>query len=252
MKTSEVAPNIYITDTIVHDFLADPTSWIAFYKEFPRKFVGGLHVLTQHDKKEWANKEDCPLRIIEIGTGREEIWFQTVAKGPEYISLDPNGRLTSHLNVGRYRPTLKQETRQSLPGASHHAPYAMSNVELSVWYHDGVIHRNPDRCEGPNKAPAVLSTKMVAPVFDSKVEYIQSIFFTMFQEHWTGGEWDKTCTGNMIINFSNLKLNTPWANKKSLEWLAKHCQGGFFPFSDTLFGDTEEEFLFLTDICSRA
>ncbi len=250
MKTSEVAPNVYITNSIVHDFLADPARWLARHEQFPCKFVGGIHNLTQHDKKEWANKEDLPLRIIELGTGREEVWFPTESKGPEYISLDPDGRLTSHLNVGRFHPTLKQETHPILPAGLDEP--TKGSAELSVWYHNDNIHRNPDRCEGPNKAPAVLSTKMTAPICDTDVEYIHSVYFTMFQEHWVEGEWKKSSAGDMTIIFSNLRLNNPWAQKKTLEWLAKHCQGGFFPFSDTLFGDEEEEFLFLTDICSRA
>lgn len=248
MKTSEIAPNVFITDSIVHDFLSDPTVWLKRYKQFPRKFVGGIHNLSQHDKKAWADKESLPLRIIELGTGREEVWFQTESKGPEYISLDPDGRLTSHLNVARFQPTLKQETPQILPGLES----KRGSAELSVWYHNDTIHRKPDRCEGPNKAPAVLSSKMTAPIRDAGAEYINSVYFTMFQEHWAGGEWKKSSAGHMTIIFSNVRLNNPAAQTKTLEWLAKHCQGGFFPFSESLFGDEEEEFLFVADICSRA
>ena len=248
MKTSEVAPNVYITDSVVHDFLTDPSVWLQRHKQFPCKFVGGIHNLTQHDKREWANKEDLPLRIIELGTGREEVWFPIESKGPEYISLDPEGRLTSHLNVARFQPTLKQETPRILPGLES----SRGSAELSVWYHNDTIHRNPDRCEGPNKAPAVLSSKMTAPIRDTGVEYIHSVYFTMFQEHWVDGEWKKSSAGDMTVIFSNVLLNTPWAQKKTLEWLAKHCQGGFFPFSESLFGDEEEEFLFVADICARA
>jgi hypothetical protein len=61
-----------------------------------------------------------------------------------------------------------------------------------------------------------------------------------------------TTAGDMTVIFSDIRLNTPWAQRATQEWLAKHCQGGFFPFDDTLFGDEEEEFLFVADICARA
>ena len=248
MKTSELAPNVYVTTSIAQEFLGDPMKWLTRYKQFPVRYVGGIHSLSQHDKTEWANKEDLPLRIVELGTGREEVWFSTVSKGPAYISLDPGGRLTSHLNIGRFQPTLKQEIHHMIPGEE----FAVGSAELAVWYQDDIIHRTPDRREGPDRAPAILSTKMTAPIRDDGAAYIDSVYFTVFQEYWNDGEWEKTTAGSMTIVFSNVRLNTPGAQRKILEWIAKHCQGGFFPFDDTLFGDEEEEFLFVADICTRA
>ncbi len=120
-------------------------------------------------------------------------------------------------------------------------------IEFSLWYQGDIIHRSPEKHEAV--VPAVVSTKMQAPVPND--EYISGIGFSLFREFWEDGEWDRTDIGTMKIIFKNQKLNTPETQEKANTWIMEHCRGGFFPFSDRLFGEEDEEFMFLTDICSR-
>jgi len=56
-------------------------------------------------------------------------------------------------------------------------------------------------------------------------------------------------TGPSII-FTRDDLNTEPHRLKATQWINEHCKGGFYPFSDQLFGDKEEEFMFVADICT--
>ena len=246
---SEVAKNIYVTDTIVTGVLKDPRTYLEGLDGFNVRYVGGIHNLSTNDKKRWARDsrdsrgDPTPLRVIESGTGREEVWFPPEHKSPEYISLDIHGNLTSHLKFDRAQPTVVQDVRQrSLDGLSEDMM-----VEFSVWYHENVIHRMPDRHTG--RSPAVLSSKMRVPIPDD--EYIAGVTFNLFREYWRDGEWEETTISDMVLVFANQRLNKPDVQERAAEWIAENCKAGFFPFGENLFADPEEEFLFLSDICSR-
>lgn len=185
--------------------------------------------------------EGEPLRVVETGTGREEVWFPSIWKSPDYLSLDPKGQLTSHLKLERSQPTLTQEIRQS--GVE---PGLALTVEFSLWYQGDMIHRSPDK--HTPVAPAVVSSNMRVSVGD---EYIKGVVFSLFREFWKDGEWENTDIGTMKIIFANQKLNTPPIQEKANEWIMEHCTGGFFPISEKLFGEEDEEFMFLADICSQ-
>ena len=241
----EVARNVYVAGTIAADLLGDPTTWLKDRDGFRVRYVGGIHNLSTNDKKKWSREERNPLRIVETGTGREEVWYPPEWKAPAYISLDSEGTLTSHLKYDRHQPTLVQDVRQD----SLKQPGTAALVEFSVWYQDGEIHRVPDRADITDTMPAILSSKVVLRTHDD--EYIQGITISLFREFWTDGDWTDTDFGDMTLVFANERLNTPEMQNKAIEWIAKNCKGGFFPFDDPMFGDPEEEFLFLADVCQR-
>ena len=241
----EVAKNVYVAGTIAANLLGDPTTWLKDRDDFRVRYVGGIHNLSTNDKKKWSREERAPLRLVESGTGREEIWYPPEWKSPTYISLDAEGKLTSHVKYDRHQPTLVQDVRQD----SLKQPGAAAMVEFNVWYQDGAIHREPDKPDDVPAAPAILSSKLVLRTYDE--EYIQGITISLFREFWKAGQWEDTAFEDMTLVFANEKLNTPEMQKKAIEWIAKHCQGGFFPFDDPMFGDPEEEFLFLADVCQR-
>lgn len=235
---TEIAKNVYVTGSIITDLLEDPRKWLDGHDQFKVKYVGGLHNLSTNDKKAWAQRASGPLRIVETGTGREEVWFPSEWKSPLYISLDKDGTLTSHLKYNTPQPAVVQDVKQEKLDSPFSDPFL---VKFSVWYQDDTIHRLGE--------PAISSAKAAIPVPDD--EYIAGIAFDMFQEFWKDGEWTGTNIGEMTVVFKKAALNKLENQEQVADWIAKHCHGGFFPFSDTLFGDAEEEFLFLADICSK-
>ena len=240
---NEVAKNVYVTGSIVADLIKDPKLWLKDHEEMPVRYVGGIHNISNNDKKNWASDLGEPLRVVETATGREEVWFSPDAsRSPAYVSLDNEGNLTSHMKWNRSQPTLIQDVKQS--DARDGVDFL---VEFSMWYHGDVLHRVPDKND--LVTPAVLSSKMQTAVWDD--EYIRGIGFSLYREFWTEGEWESTDIGAMKLIFVNDKLNTPEIQNKAGEWIYEHCDGGFFPFTDQLFGEEDEEFMFLLDICSQ-
>lgn len=238
---SEVAKNVYVTDTVVTHLLEDPRKWLEGRDGFDVRYVNGIHNLSINDKKGWAGQVNGPLRIIENGTGREEVWFHSTHKAPEYISVDKDGKLTSHMKYDRPQPTMIQDVNQKpLSGT------LSLMVEFSVWYDDDHIHRAPEK---NNVVPAVLSSKMRISIPDN--EYLAGLSISIFREFWRDGAWESTSVQGLHPIFVKQSLNRPEVQEDAIDWIGKHCDGGFFPLSDTLFGDPEEEFLFLTDICSK-
>lgn len=235
---SEVAKNVHVTDSIVTDLLEDPRKWLDGLDGFEVRYVGGLFNLSHNDKKEWRNAADGPLRIIETGTGREEVWFPTEWKSPVYISLDKNGRLSSHVKYDIPQPALKQDIRQrSLDQLSEDL-----FVEFSLWYQEDHIHNTGD-------GAAVLSSKLRIAVPDD--EYVAGVAFNLFREFWRDGEWQSTSIGEMNIIFQKKSMNGPENQRKALDWIAEHCRDGFFPFSNRLFANAEEEVMFLADVYTQ-
>jgi len=235
---TEVAKNVHVTDTVVTDLLEDPRKWLDGLDGFEIRYVGGIHNLSANDKKAWVRGAKDPLRIIETGTGREEVWFPLNSKAPEYISIDQDGNLTSHAKYDVPQPTMVRDIRlASLDGVSEDI-----HVAFSLWYQGEHIHR-------PDSGPAVLSSKVRIAVPDD--EYIAGIAFNVFREFWLDGAWQATTADDMTLIFKKRRLNGPEIQQQVTEWIGENCQGGFFPLSDTLFGDPEEEFMFLTDICSQ-
>jgi hypothetical protein len=235
----EISKNVYVSSPIAHTTV-DPWKWLDDYDTFPVRFVGGLHNISHHDKHIWVkDNNDLPLRIVETGTGREEIRFSHRGRTPDYICLDGDGNLTSHLKYTAPQPTLFQSS--TYPGMEHGLSHV---VEVYVWYHDNKLHRPMDK-------PAVVTSHAVIPV---KHVGIRAIGFELVLESWEDGEWQNTTTeGEMDISLSNPKHNTPKNRQKAIDWLGKHCNGGFFPLAeheDDIFGDIEEEFMFIADICS--
>jgi len=240
---NEVVKNVYATGSIVVDLIKDPKSWLTDHEGMAVRYVGGIHNISNNDKKNWARDIGEPLRLVETATGREEVWFSPDAtRSPEYVSLDNEGNLTSHMKNNRSQPTLIQDVKQSdaRDGLDYFA-------EFSLWYQGDFLHRVPG--EHDTIAPAVVSSKMQTAVWDD--EYIRGIGFSLYREFWTDGEWKSTDIGTMKIIFVNQKLNTPEIQDRAGEWIMNHCNGGFFPFSEKLFGEEDEEFMFLTDICSQ-
>lgn len=240
---NEVAKNVYVTGSIVADLIKNPKSWLTDHEEMPVRYVGGIHNITNNDKKNWVSDIGKTLRVVETATGREEVWFVPVAsRAPAYVSLDKEGNLTSHMKGDRSQPTLIQDVRQMDPRDGLDI-----STEFSMWYEGDVLHRSPGKHD--LVAPAVVSTKMCAPIADD--EYISGIGFSLFREFWTDGEWKNTDIGTIKIIFKDHKLNNPRVQEKANTWITEHCLGGFFPFSDKLFGEEDEEFMFLADICSQ-
>ncbi len=238
---SEILKNVHVTTSLVTDLLEDPRKWLEGLDGFEVRYVGGLHNLSHSDKKAWTKQARGPLRIVETGSGREEVWFPTERKVPSFVSLDKEGNLTSHFkNMDpRYpQPAVKQDCKlKSLDGLSEDM-YS----EFCLWYRENVIHND---CDGA----AVVSSKLRIAVPEN--EMIAGISINVFREFWRDGEWADTHIDEMSLVFHKTKLNGAQKNQEAIDWIAEHCQGGFFPFEDPMFRDPEEEFLFLTDICSR-
>lgn len=240
---TEIARNVYVTGSVVSDLITDPKSWLTDHDKMPVRYVGGIHNISNNDKKKWASDLGESLRVVETGTGREEVWFSSAAsRSPAYVSLDNKGNLTSHVKYNSSQPTLIQDIRRT--DKRDGLDFV---VEFSLWYQGNILHRVPG--EHDPVAPAVVSTKMHTPVRDDA--YIRGIGFSLFREFWTDGEWENTDVSTMKILFHNEKLNIPEIQEKANTWIMEHCIGGFFPFSDKLFGEEDEEFMFLADICSQ-
>ncbi len=240
----EVAKNVFLAGSVISDQLPDPTeSWLETHEDMPVRYVGGIHNINKHDKKKWALDEDEPLRIVETGTGREEVWFTENWRTPVYASLDVNGNITSHTKFNRIMPSIVQSLKQENPVDSEKSFIS----EFHFWHQDNVLHRPPDT-EGPGSQPAVTSEKVFFPVHS---EYIAGIVFIRVREYWIDGEWQKTEIDDMSLIFTKSTLNHVQHQCGAIEWIGKHCKSGFFPLADEPFSDAEEEFMFLTDICSK-
>jgi hypothetical protein len=239
----EVAKNIFLEGSVISDQLPDSQSWLKTREDMPVRYVGGIHNINKHDKKRWVEDQREPLRIVETGTGREEVWFTEDWKTPVYVSLDVNSNITSHMKFNRIMPSVVQLLMQKNPVNSENN----SVSKFNFWHQDNVLHRPPDT-EGPGSQPAVTSEKVFFPVHS---EYIAGIVFFSVEEHWIDGEWQQTEIDKMSFIFTKPTLNKVQHQCRAIEWIGKHCRGGFFPLADEPFADAEEEFMFLADICSK-
>lgn len=237
---NEVAKNVFISASIARGILEDPSEWLEEHDSFRTRYIGGIHNLSLNDKKHWADDNgDEPLRLIETGTGREEVWYPTKWKAPNYISLDPDGNITSHLKHEQIpQPSVVHSIDMGREIARQKTGIITS--EFRLWHDNNRLHRKD--------MPAVLSDRAVVYV---DCDYIVGFQFRVFREFWVNGEWSSTLADDMMIIFNDMLLNKPEIQRKAVEWIAEHCHGGFFPFEEQMFGDEEEEFLFVTDVCTR-
>lgn len=247
MPMFEVIKNVFIDGSVVESTIRDPHDWLEDREKFSVRYVGGIHNLTNHDKTAWVKDAGSGLRVIETGSGREEVWFPLESKGPAYISLDSEGRMNSHLKYEMtFQPAVQQAVRQNLPWTE----FQIGNTDVMMWYRDDKLHREPDRRSSSDKVvPAIVSDRFNTLIADPGVTYISYIALSFLQEYWEEGEWVSTSASDITIVFANENMNNPKSNEIAKEWLAKHCRGGFFPLRDSLFGDPEEEFLFVSDLC---
>ena len=245
MKTIEVVPNVFITNTIAGSFV-DPMSVLDELGSLPSRVVGGLHNLSAHDKFLWASNENGPLRIVERGTEREEIWFpRGTGKDPSFITLDSRtGMIQSHKRFNNHL--------QAVEFNNGSRPFKNKTI-VKVWYNEGAIHS----FEGwtgnymGNCGGAAITSKLfiIKPKDTNTADYIKTITFHWYCEVWDNGKWVETTVDRIGIVFKNTDLNNEKTQKRALEWIKKHCKQGFFPLSENLFGDEEEEFMFIADIC---
>lgn len=249
MKTVEVAPNIFITNTIA-DSIENPASILDELESLPVRVVGGLHNLTARDKFLWACKAQGPLRVIERGTEREEIWFPNDGKHPSFITLNSRtGMVQSHQKFKSHLPAVEFGIRVN----RRNHPLIKGNTVIDIWYNDGLIHSFTDENSyGDNFTGSAISSGCFTTKLKDKkaADYMESVSLHRYREVWDDGNWIKTCVDDIEIQFKNARLNDGWTKERVFHWIKKHCKHGFFPFSENLFGDEEEEFMFIADICS--
>lgn len=248
MTAIEVARNIYVAHSVTESVLDDPWRWLDGRENFALRHVGGLHNLTDSDKEKWARDTEGPLRIVESQTGREEIWFPTYVENypPVYISLNAEGRLQSHHSYRRKpSPGYMPAVSRRLPLASFSGG-PKGKCEINIWYEDNLIHHIHDGC-------GLFAKRVVFPIKDKNAsEYINLVGFRILMEDWDNGEWKHTVAEEFFISFVKKELNTPEHMEKAKSWICQNCKHGFFPLSERLFGNEEEEFLFLADVCHAA
>lgn len=208
--------------------------------KYNSRYVGGIHSLSMNDKAAWVRNSSKPLRIIEVDTGREEIWFTGVPDAPTYLSINSAGLLESHKKYNHHMPAVHYD-RSSTPFISRE--YRIIDSHLDLWYHD---------CKLSNfeAEPALNAGSRAFKIRDTSIDYIKCIVFKNVTEDWDDGIWLNSRVSGLTIIFTRDDLNTESNRAKAIKWLNDHCKGGFFPFGDQLFGDKEEEFMFVADICT--
>ena len=238
MKIVEVAPNIFITNTLV-DKIEDPASMVDDLEGLNQRVVGGLHNLSTHDKVSLATQG--PIRLIERGTKREEIWFPGSREGVVHISIDSEtGMIQSHEKYGRPMPAVEFRKREPMTPSS----LWLGEARIQMWYNEGLLHAFDNTF-------AITSDSLSTKPQDKKVtDYIDHVKLYRYKEAWRDGEWTETEVEDVGIGFQNKELNDPAVQIRAIQWIRKHCKHGFFPLSEQLFGDEEEEFLFIADVCS--
>jgi len=240
----EVIKNIFLEDSVVANQLPDHEEWLEDRDGMSVRFVGGIHNITDRDKSKWVREERKPMRFVESGTAREEVWFEENWRTPKYLSLDADGKLTSHqhLPYDKTRPSLVQNIKQENPVES--ADSFIS--EFQCWHCEDTLHR--EEYEGDELLPAIRTPKLIFPLGN---DYISGIIFNDVREYWLEGEWKRTTVESMTIVFRKQILNSKFIQDFATDWIIKNCKHGFFPGSVDPFANAEEEFLFLTDICSK-
>ena len=238
----EIEANIVVTESAIDpDAISKPISKLTKRRaKYNSRYVGGLHSLSMTDKAAWVRNTAGPLRIIEADTGREEIWFFDNNDTPTYISINSAGLLESHKKYNTHMPAIHY-TRSDTPISNKKIRVFDSHLDL--WYHNQKL----SNFEG---TPAINAGTRVFEIKDTKIDYIKYILFKTVEEDWEDGMWKNSrATGPSII-FTRDDLNTEPHRLKATQWINEHCKGGFYPFSDQLFGDKEEEFMFVADICT--
>ena len=241
-----------LTDSVLSVFgdIAEP-SWLEHRDTLEVQEVGGIHNLSTNDKERWVRKlGNEGLRLVERDTGREEIWFGHKINYPKYISLDSDGNMQSHNKFSSiWMPAIHFPT-ENLIGHIEQAPYATdgfpNRTSMSIWCNNGDISYIPDE-----NCYALEAKGMVHEPKDPKArDFINYFYFDLVREYWKDGVWQRSEWEGFKIIFFKKTLNTPEIRRRMNEWLGLHCKHGLFPFGDPLFGDPEEEFLFIAEFCT--
>lgn len=246
MDTIEILKNVYVDDTVTN-FLQSPTIWLGDREDLPVRTVGGLHNLSMNDKMMWAKRERDPLRIVEHSTGREEIWYPhnndllEWKDAPFYISLNQEGVVHSHTKYDSAVPAFCHRLGDRL------SSQFLARMTINVWYNEGIISRPDDDIQSPSFEA---ETFPVDVIDEGLKEFIEKVVFCKFTETWADGEWKTSSTVSMDLVFADGGNNRQEVRDRALKWIARHCKGGFFPLSENLFGDKEEEFMFVADLSS--
>ena len=212
----ETTPGI-IDRSLLSEF-GQPTPWLESREEYSVRFVNGLHNNSTHDKKKWVDDEPQSsvqfhaVRIVEKGTGREEIWNRS-----GFISVTEDGVVESHIRHGT--KLMPAHVRIGL---------------VSVWYQNGVVE-NP---EGP--AVHIAKIRLDVP----HLECVHHIDMGDVQEIWEDGEWKSSTVGKIDIWFEEDQHNTQAGKAKVTEWFQKHCKSGFHPLREEPFDDPVESLAF--------
>lgn len=238
----EIEANIVVTESAIDpDAISKLISKLMKRRnKYKTRIVGELHSLSMNDKAAWVRNSEGPLRIVEADTGREEIWFYDVYDTPTYLSVNSDGLLESHKKYNLHMPAIHY-TRSDTPISNKKIRVFDSHLDL--WYHNQKL----SNFEG---MPAVNAGSRVFKIKDTKIDYIRYILFDRIEENWEDGVWKGSNASGPSIIFERDDLNTEPHRLKATQWLNEHCQGGFYPFGEQLFGDDEEEFLFVADICT--
>ncbi len=238
----EIESNIVVTESSIDPIAINKPMIKLMGKrhKYNTRYVGGLHSLSMSDKTAWTRNSNGPLRIIEADTGREEIWFCDATDAPIYLSVNEDGLLESHKKYHMYMPAAHY-TYNKTPVSNKNLRIFDSHLDL--WYHNQKLTNFEDK-------PAVNAGSRVFKIKDTKVDYIKYILFNRIEEDWEDGVWKGSSASGLSIIFKRNDLNTEVHRLKATQWLNDHCKGGFYPFGERLFGDKEEEFMFVADICT--
>ncbi len=239
----EISDNIVVSaSTIDPDAVKKPLiELLSARSKYEKRFVGGLHSLSATDKSAWVRNNNGPLRIIETKTGREEIWFFDSSTEPVYISVNREGFLESHKKYNHHMPAVHYMERSSVLLKRNNIRTFDSHLDL--WYHNQQLS-NFEKDAAVNAGSRLFKTR------DKHADYIRFIMFKNVEEDWEHGVWKTSRVTGPSIIFERDDLNTEEHRNKASRWLNDHCKGGFFPFGEQLFGNSEEEFMFVADICT--
>ena len=220
--------------------LNEPT-WLQDVDQFEVREVGGLHNLSIRDKERWTRHEGGALRIVERVTGREEIWFGHKNDYPQFVSVDPQGRLQSHSKFKTIWVPAVHFPQENLLNAGFG-----THPKLDIWCDEGEISNPPHTNQWALEARNML----IRPLDRKAAEYIQYFQFSNIREEWENGEWKRSSWRGVRIIFFKKELNVASVQKKMLDWIDQYCNNGIYPVGATLFGDPEEEFLFVAEFCT--
>lgn len=242
----EFADNMVVSGSAIDpDAVVEPIiELLSERTNYERRFVGGLHSLSVNDKSAWVRNNNGPLRIIEQKTGREEIWFfDTISPSiPVYLSINNEGLLESHKKYSHHMPAIHY-TSSGVPYALAKTKIRIFDSHLDLWYHNHQLSNFEDDA-------AVNAGSRLFRIRDKQADYLRFILFKNVEEDWEHGTWKTSRVSGASLIFGRKDLNTDDHRLKATKWLNDNCKGGFFPFGEKLFGDKEEEFMFIADICT--